>query len=271
MEKREIIDLLAKFVPRTTLFFDVIAAEHCNLNCKGCGSMAPLAEKKFLNLEIYENDLKRLSELSGGIMHHINILGGEPLLHPEIKKIIILTRHYFNYGNIYLVTNRILLPQMDDEFWVICKENNVIVAPTKYPIKVDYDAMEKKADEFQVKYKYYGNVDKYGWDHTIIDIDGNRNEHTSFMWCDNANMCPTLMEGKIFPCPKPRNCETFNKAFDTNLCLMDSDYIDIYKIDSLKEIYDFLAKPIPFCRYCNMFAKKKTNWGISKKEITEWT
>ena len=52
--------------------------------------MAPLAEKKFLNLEIYENDLKRLSELSGGIMHHINILGGEPLLHPEIKKIIIL-------------------------------------------------------------------------------------------------------------------------------------------------------------------------------------
>lgn len=36
MEKREVIDLLAKFVPRTTLFFDVIAAEHCNLNCKGC-------------------------------------------------------------------------------------------------------------------------------------------------------------------------------------------------------------------------------------------
>lgn len=119
MEKREVIDLLAKFVPRTTLFFDVIAAEHCNLNCKGCGSMSPLAEEKFLDLNVYENDLRRLSELSGGVMHHINILGGEPLLHTEIKKIIKITRKYFNYGNIYLVTNGILLPKMDDEFWLI--------------------------------------------------------------------------------------------------------------------------------------------------------
>lgn len=161
--------------------------------------------------------------------------------------------------------------KMDDEFWLICKENDVIVAPTKYPVRLDYDEIEKKAKKFQVKYKYYGNVEKYGWDHTIIDIDGNRNEHTSFMWCDNANMCPTLIDGKIFPCPKPRNYKNFNKAFGTNLRLMDTDYIDIYNIESIKEIFDFLAKPIPFCRYCNMYAKSKTDWGISKKEIGEWT
>lgn len=29
-----------------------------------------------------EQDLSRLSELANGEVHHINILGGEPLLHP---------------------------------------------------------------------------------------------------------------------------------------------------------------------------------------------
>lgn len=47
MEKREIIDLLAKFVPRTTLFFDVIAAEHCNLIVKGVEVWHHLQKKSF--------------------------------------------------------------------------------------------------------------------------------------------------------------------------------------------------------------------------------
>lgn len=65
-----------KIVPRPALFFDVNLCDHCNLNCKGCGSFAPLAKESFLKLEDYTKDAERLSEISGGIVYRINILGG---------------------------------------------------------------------------------------------------------------------------------------------------------------------------------------------------
>ena len=84
-------ELKAKLVPRSMLFFDVEVTQHCNLNCKGCDSLAPLAGEEYLTIEECEKDLRRLSEVSGGIVEHINILGGEPLLHPYIDQFLSLT------------------------------------------------------------------------------------------------------------------------------------------------------------------------------------
>lgn len=271
MDKREVINLVAKFVPRRTLFFDVIVTEHCNLNCKGCGSFMPLADEEYIDLEDLEKDYKRLADLSGGVMHHINLLGGEPLLHKDIKAIIKMTRRYFPIGVINLVTNGILLPKMDEEFWDICHAQQIDVCPTKYPIKVDYKNLEKKAEEKRVKYHYFGDATGCMWTHKVIDISGSRFENCSFMYCPNANLCPVLKHGKIFPCPTARHIDKFNKAYNTELHICEKDYIDIYKIDKLEDIMNFLTKPIPFCRYCNTPAIKETDWGISKGDIAEWT
>ena len=62
----EIRTYMSRSTPRPALFFDVEVTEHCNLNCKGCGSMAPIAEESFLDLNEYKKDITRLSELSGG-------------------------------------------------------------------------------------------------------------------------------------------------------------------------------------------------------------
>ena len=56
MDKREVINLAAKFIPRRTLFFDVIVTEHCNLNCKGCGSFMPLADEEYIDLEDFTEE-----------------------------------------------------------------------------------------------------------------------------------------------------------------------------------------------------------------------
>ncbi|MDR2096978.1 MAG: 4Fe-4S cluster-binding domain-containing protein, partial [Spirochaetaceae bacterium] len=72
---------------RKVLLFQVLLCEHCNLNCKGCGACSPLAGESYLDPASYEKDCERLSALSGGIVEYIDLLGGEPLLHPEIIKI----------------------------------------------------------------------------------------------------------------------------------------------------------------------------------------
>jgi hypothetical protein len=54
--------------------------------------------------------------------------------------------------------------------------------------------------------------------------------------------------------------------------MTEKDYIDVYKAKSYDEILEFLATPPQFCAYCVMKAQTQhTEWGISKKEIGEWT
>jgi hypothetical protein len=62
----------------------------------------------------------------------------------------------------------------------------------------------------------------------------------------------------------------FNKQFNMNLHVSEDDYIDIYKTKTLQELFQFLCKPVPFCRYCNMKKVEYTEWAVSKKEIDEW-
>ena len=66
------------------------------------------------------------------------------------------------------------------------------------------------------------------------------------------------------------NIDKLNKEFNTNFQRSCRDYIDIYSDINLDDIMKFLAKPIPFCRYCNTFAMRVQDWGISKKEKEEW-
>jgi ABC-2 type transport system ATP-binding protein len=52
-------------------------------------------DESFLNIESFENDCQRLAELSGGIFADIRILGGEPLLHPDVNQILKTVRSFF--------------------------------------------------------------------------------------------------------------------------------------------------------------------------------
>lgn len=239
-------------------------------NCKSCGSFAPLADEEYIDIDELDRDLRRLSELSDGYVHHINILGGEPLLHPEIARIVEMVRHYFLYGNIYLVTNGVLLNRMDERFWKACKQCNIVIAPTQYPVKLDYEEIKNNVIAHGIQYQSFGQAAD-GWYHTVISESGDKNEIQQFLHCSNANNCTVLEHGKLYPCPKAAKVRHFNKAFGDRFQQSSHDYIDIYKAESLKEIMEFLSKPIPFCRYCDTFASEKIEWGVSHKEDSEWT
>ena len=44
---------------------DVHVADSCNLRCRGCVHFAPLAQKRFLNLDAYEADLRTIGTIPG--------------------------------------------------------------------------------------------------------------------------------------------------------------------------------------------------------------
>lgn len=102
---KEALDLSNNIIPtpRMAIIYPVYG---CNLNCKGCLYGKENMDLKFMKIE----DLKRvLRDLKNSGVKAIELGGGgEPLLHPDINKIIdIITREFeFSLG---IITNGTLL------------------------------------------------------------------------------------------------------------------------------------------------------------------
>lgn len=272
--------MVQKIVPRNTLSFVVHLAEHCNLNCRGCDNFSPIAKKEFLDVNEYERDCKKLSELFDGKASTIELLGGEPLLCPNITEVMRITRECFPhtepfgnvYGGIRIVTNGLLLPKMESGFWDALRKYDIGICPTKYPVPCDYDAAEKKAKEEGAKYVYYNPLEpvKTLFKHTL-DLTGSQDAMHSFLNCHRANGCIMLAHGRLFTCTVAANAHHLKDYFNLDIKLSAEDSIDIYS-HTAREIMEFLARPIPFCRYCNIDKEKYgLPYGPSSKSIDEWT
>jgi organic radical activating enzyme len=262
-----------KFNPRTLLPLHIHLTDHCNLNCRGCDNFAPLATEKNINIATFERDCARISLLTNGQLEELQLLGGEPLLHPQIHSFPEIARKYFKECPIKIITNGILLSKQSDEFWKNCKQNNVQIVVTKYPIKIDHNAIKQLAENYGVTFGYYGNTDTKLKTMFCdpLDLEGTQDEAKSFMCCHRSNACIELNDGKLYTCETIPNVKYFNDYFNQNLPVTDKDYIDIYKVNTIQPIFDFLCKPVPFCRYCDIANKRNgIKWSISRKEISEW-
>lgn len=261
-----------KLKPLKELQFEVDIASHCNLNCKCCSQFSCIAEEEFIDVRDMEKDFKRLGELFEGKAKRIYLIGGEPLLHPNIVKCMEIARTYFPTGKISVFTNGILLMRCDEGFWESCIRNHISIIITKYPIKLDYESMIKKANAGGVEFEFFGNSEDYKYMTNLgLDPEGKQEVKDSFIRCTESNNCIKLRKGKLYTCTRPAAIYKFNQFFGLNLKVEEEDSIDIYKASSSTEILEKLAHPIPFCRYCNMSGiRKAMEWGPTERKIEEW-
>lgn len=267
---REVEHSLIKLAPSPQLHFEVHLTEHCNLNCKQCTHYSPIAEEEFIDINSYTKDCIRLSELFDGEMSVINFLGGEPLLHPQVTEIMKITRELFPIGKLQLVTNGLLLPSMSEDFWEACKMYDVVIAPTYYRLKIDYADLNKTANSKGVKIipsvsEHYANA-QFKLPIGLFDEDPRSN----FFYC--KPQCPNLKNGKMYPCPIAAHFPLLKKYFNLDMPLSKKNGIDIYSVKTGDELLEKLARPIPFCQYCDIeyFHHMRNDWGISKKDRYEW-
>jgi hypothetical protein len=258
---------------RQLSYFVLNILDHCNLRCKGCDHFAAIAEERFVSLDGIKKDLAQMSKILNGDVARIGVMGGEPLLHPQLKEILIYTRFFFAKTLIQLVTNGLLLLRQDEEFWRICREENIVIVNTKYPINFDYEAIKKTVAVHGVMFEHYqdtGEITKTSYK-IPLDIEGRQNPRKSFIKCFHANRCPLLMEGKLYSCTVAPNVRHFNKRFGTHMEVEDGDFLDIYRVKEASEFLKFLSCPKPFCRYCDVTNRSYGHkWERSKQEISEW-
>lgn len=248
--------------------------DHCNLNCVRCTHLSPLADCSFyLDKEKFEQDVKRLSELTNGDVEEYQLAGGEPLMHPECHIFPYIIRKWLPNTRIVIVTNGTLIDRVGEEFYKSCRVNQVQLWVTLYPISLDYGAIKQKLTENKIDF-VMGNsgnsVDepKEMWGVAFKlqgDLDGQKN----FEECPAR--CFILRNGRMHLCAQGAFIDLLNNYFHTSLPGPEINGVSLYEVDSLDELTERLAKKIPFCDYCDTLNRMPPiPWGISKREIGEW-
>lgn len=246
-------------------YIEFWATGHCNLNCKGCSSCSPIAEKWFLDLKSIRRDLMRLKELDINI-HNITILGGEPLLHPELLKIMDAVKEVYPDARLGLITNGLLLMQMPCEFWNACVKYNAKLSITCFPVmsedlrcKIKEKLQNEKLDYHMTNKKRFNKI--LTQDHT-----GDIQEITEACGCNHAY---NLKDGKVARCTVPMAIPILNARF--NAGMLETGTYDIYAARSGAEIIDFFSKLNEACKNCSA-KPMKVDWekADDQPQLSDW-
>ena len=247
--------------------------DHCNLNCVRCSHFAPIAKEFYLDAEEFEKSVKRLSELLHGELHEYQLAGGEPLLHPQCYKFPYIVRKYFPKTNIILITNGTLLCNMENSFFQSCRDNDLQLWITVYPIGLNFDAIREKLENERINFVIgnsgvEGGSEKEMWG-LAYHLNGDRSGEKDFEEC--FSRCFMLRGSKVYICTQGAYADILNDHFGLTLPQLKENGVDIFEVSDSGELMGRLAKKIPFCDYCNPFHRQPpVPFGISKREITEW-
>lgn len=231
-------------------------ADHCNLNCKGCSHFSNLVPSPvFPDKEQFQHDLQQLAGYFSQI-HNFYLLGGEPLLNPEIGEYITAVRNTFPYTQIIIVTNGLLLLSLKENLIQTIKENRVHISISDYTCLdrekiiafVQAHALSAELREGKECFSKY------------LNPHGDSDPNEIFPNCIRRN-CTFLAKGKMAACCQPFVIHYFNDYFNENI--PEEEGIDLYEpgLDGW-EIQKRLITPMNSCRYCS--ADVPFGWAASK-------
>lgn len=237
------VDKFYKYDDVTYLdYIEININDHCNLNCKGCSHFAPLAPASFKNFDTFSKDIKRLKQLIPHIFK-IRIMGGEPLLNPELKRYVEIIKEVYPYSDLRIVTNGLLLKNMSDELLEFVKINDIMLDISVYPPLFNViDEIVQKLKNKHVKL-FLEHISMF----KPILLDSK--EKYPFKTLQNCN-CINLENGFISSCPLQTTIKYYNEHFE-NKYNYKTNKINIYD-DSITgaEIKKRLKEPFELCDYC---------------------
>jgi hypothetical protein len=247
-------------------YLETHLVDHCNLNCKGCGHLSTVSPERFTDLAVFQRDFRRLGELFENISV-IRLMGGEPLLHPDVPAFTEYTRRIFPRAAICLVTNGILLPKQSAAFWESCAANDIIIQITQYPISLDLDGIGEKARRFGARLDISGPVSSFL---QFFNPAGDSDAAISFRNCQARFKCPFLQDGRVSLCPLPATMHIFNEQFGMNVPVSTEDSINIFGTTRAADILEFLQRPSRLCSWC-LADWPAFDWKVGGKTIEDWT
>lgn len=242
-------------------------ADHCNLNCRGCGHCANLyRQPSFASPASFERDLKRMAGMFEGI-GLIRLFGGEPLLNPNLGSFAVLARRYFPFADIHIVTNAILLPEISQELIRVLQDEMVKVDVSLYPpMKEKKESIACFLRDCMLDY-HIEEVEEF---YRRFRPEGGFDPLASFQAC-NSSHNHLLYDGKIAACAMPFSIRKLNEVYGLNI--QESGWLDLSEegLDGEK-VNEFLNRPTRLCSYCSC-GLEKFKWeqcGTEDARLSDW-
>jgi hypothetical protein len=248
---------------------DVHVTDHCNMQCRGCSHFSNISEPYFADPQEFAKDLRRMAEIFAGV-REIFLLGGEPLLHPQVDEFVRIAHECFPKAKTYLFTNSLLVTQMPERVWEALAETEVILYCDRYPVNLPFERIDAMAAERGVALKWTEDRDSF---FTIpIDLEGAQDAAASHAACNGVDNCINLRHGRLYPCARIAYIDIFRDRFGIEgLEATEDDSISIYGEVRPWEIMDFLLSPVAWCRHCDQDNVTWYPWSRGAKEIEQWT
>ncbi len=220
-------------------------SDKCNLNCRGCTHFSPLFNEVGCECDSIIYDIKQIKKLFTGIMR-IDLLGGEPLLNPDLIEIIKCVRDELPYSFIYLFTNGLWLLKCDDEILRTIKDNRIKLSISAYePTEKIIESIKTRLNMAEICYSVNPFESK-----TKFNLPLSINKKSKYPLKCISDGCITVANGKIARCPTLMYIDKFNETFNQKL-----PNEGIYGLDELKDmnassICEILKQRVPLCDYC---------------------
>jgi len=253
------MDFNAFFTKPTLRYVEHDIVNHCNLNCSGCTHFSPLAKPWYEDLTDF---IKNFSELKNKFnVKKIRLMGGEPLLHPQVKEFLVACRRIFPYAQIHIVTNAILM-QKDQELIDVINKNAIIVSVTDYGIINNLNERLAGINRTIVTQR-----------HTMYNMCFKAGGDAAFAYANcipRISECNFFQDGKMYPCAQAAKSWIFNENFAVKLPLCEGITVADH---TAQEILDYVYRtPVDLCGYCDVKAAKNSyhTYSISKLNEKEW-
>ena len=246
-------------------------ADHCNMRCRSCSHMSPFIARRFATPESFQADIDRLGEVYRA--KRLQLLGGEPLLNPNLVEFLKIARQSEITSQVALTTNGVLLPRMKEDFW----ENVDAVTITVYPSVNLPDAVLAYARAKATETGTALNIRKRPYfRRTMLTEPNDSRTKTSliFKTCKSAHKyhCHLLYEGRLFRCAVPPFLPEYQSALNQNGYDSSTDALYIHESrDLFNDLKGFLLDPRPLsaCQYCLGYVGKKMDHGQISREVAK--
>jgi organic radical activating enzyme len=221
--------------------------DHCNLRCDHCCSYSPILKKWFADTGTFERDLKAMSRVVAP--EFFKIVGGEPLLHPELERQLVIARSLAVAPLVQLTTNGFLMRRLTSRAWACLDILTVSLYPEPALPKelIRFIAHEAAARNVRVSWKIQ---DKF----SLLDraeIARYEDAKRVFERCWIRQRCNSIKQGRFYCCTRPQYVQRF--APDPAIFLEDG--VEVAGLDETalaRRIEEHLGRsePLHSCFLC---------------------
>lgn len=235
-------------------WFGCIMGQYCSLKCRNCCEHIPyLPDPVFSDYRTILSDCAKIAA-SSEFIRFIELVGGEPFLHPHFKQVLEGLLQIENVGYIKIFTNGTIVPE--DDLLDILEDPRILINLSNYTAQAKGRQLESiygtiaKLNDRGIRYLYSESKEWTDWGdfHDRGRTDEELTYNAAHCHCYNGHR---LFQGKLYRCP-----HQYAGVQRGILELIDGEYIDLNGCgpDDLARKLDAF-EDLPFtdgCRRCDM-------------------